>query len=452
MWSRGRLVALGSAVVVALSGACTSLLGDFSSGVGPNDAGGTVDSRTVEASSPRGDAEGEASLDAGGQDSGGCASAVCATAIGANGHHTCVTLSDQTLRCWGSNTYGECGPNADGGPTPVTVPGLGPVRYARAGDTATCALLIDGSVWCWGDNSRGTLGVADAGGLEADGASIAVPVPIQVVDAGTAAVLGVGAYHACIVTTATPAELLCWGSNAFGQAGVPDASTVFTPTVVPTTNVIRVVLGAFETCVQRSDAPLGECFGDNVNGELGLGITGDAGDSGTDKLPHPVPAAVDLGAWGPIATFVHSTGYHMGVVLQSGQVATWGANNDGQLGLGDDSGASQPTPALIPDFDDVTEMSFTQYSSCAARSDGTVWCWGSTAYGQTGSSTNGGPVQYAPAQVPGLSQVANITAGLDHVCALLDGGSVECWGWNTAGELGRSTSAAFDPSPAPVQF
>jgi alpha-tubulin suppressor-like RCC1 family protein len=100
----------------------------------------------------------------------------------------------------------------------------------------------------------------------------------------------------------------------------------------------------------------------------------------------------------------------------------------------------------------VTDLSFPQYASCALRADGTVWCWGSTAYGETGNTTNGGSIQYAPTQVPGLTQVTAIAAGLDHVCALVEGGTVECWGWNVDGELGRATSAAFDPSPAPVQF
>jgi len=457
MWSRGRLSAVASALAVAAwCGACTSILGDFSAGAGASDGGGSLDSTTDSKADSNGlegssqaDSASEASLDAEAKDSG-CASAVCVTQIGANGHHTCVTLSDQTVRCWGSNTYGECGPNADGGQTPVAVPGLGPVRTVRVSDTASCALLLDGSVWCWGDNSHGTLGVRDAGGLEPDGASIPSPLPAQVVAAGTAAELGVGAYHACIVTNTTPTELMCWGENTLGQAGVADASTVFAPTVVPTTNALRVTLAAFDTCFVRSTAPSGECFGDNAYGQLGNGKTPD--DGGIDKLAHPVPSPVDFGAWGPISNFVHSTGYHTGIVLQSGQVALWGANGNGQLGLGQDSGGESNTPTLVPDFDDVTDLSFPQYASCALRADGTVWCWGSTAYGETGNTTNGGSIQYAPTQVPGLTQVTAIAAGLDHVCALVEGGTVECWGWNVDGELGRATSAAFDPSPAPVQF
>lgn len=448
------------AVVVALlwCGACTSILGDFSANKEPAGAdAGAGDATSLEDASGQGHREAgaqDAKLDdvtSDGTEDDACTASVCVTALGANGRHTCATLSDQTLRCWGSNEYGESGPNSDGGPKPVPVTGLGPVLYARAGDTATCALLVDGSVWCWGDNSRGTLGAPDAGALAPDGAGLPFPTPVQVVGPGTAASLGIGAYHACITTTASPAALMCWGFNNFGQAGVPDGSTVTSPTVVPAMDVVRVVLGAFETCVRTSSAE-GECFGYNFYGQLGLGDGDGGADSGTDNHRHPIPSAVDLGSLGPISTFAHSTGNQMGVVLPSGEIATWGEDNEGQLGLLDDSGASRPTPTVVPSFDDVTMLSFTQFGSCALRSDGTVWCWGSTAYGQTGNSANGGSVQYAPEKVKGLSNVTQIATGLDHACALIDGGTVECWGWNAAGQLGRATSAVFDPTPAPVEF
>jgi alpha-tubulin suppressor-like RCC1 family protein len=471
--SIGSKLSVVTGVVIATGAgvACTSLLGDFAIG----QVGADASDLDVNAADARSDGGRESStsadsgvepaddapvdspsdvlpdslFDAGG-DADACASATCVTFITANGHHSCATMSDETVRCWGSNDLGESGPNADGGRTPVTVSGLGPVRYARAGDSSTCALLVDGSVWCWGSDARGILGKPDASRFEPDGAAIAYPAPVQVVGPGTASTLATGAYHACLLTTASPSQVMCWGENGNGQSGIADASLVLAPATLPETDVIRLGLGAFETCLLRSVAPFGECIGENVYGELGRGIVGDA--AGTDSLSHPTPAAVAFGNWGALTDFVHSTGYHMGVVLQSGQIATWGADNLGQLGLANDSGASDPTPALVPSLNQVTQMSFMQYASCALRADGTVWCWGSTAYGETGSNASTGPVQYAPVQIPGLANVTQISAGLDHVCALIAGGSVECWGWNADGELGRATTAAFDPSPMPVEF
>jgi alpha-tubulin suppressor-like RCC1 family protein len=463
-------VLAGAAIAMAAGAACTSILGDFSIHTASGDASDLDMTETsagadgaCESSIPAdsgvdsvadspfdspADALADSVLDAG-ADADACTSAVCVTSITANGHHTCATMSDETLRCWGSNNFGESGPNADGGRTPVAVSGLGPVRYARAGEFFTCALLLDGSVWCWGNDARGSLGKPDASRVAPDGAAIAYPTPVQVVAPGTANALGTGVYHACLITAASPNQVMCWGDNGNGQAGVADASLVLAPATVPVTDVIRLGMGALDTCMQRSVAPFGECIGDNAYGELGRGI---AGDASTDPLPHPTPAAVEFGNWGALSDFVHSTGDHMGVVLQSGQIATWGADNLGQLGLSNDSGASEPTPALVPSLNQVTGMSFMQDASCALRADGSVWCWGSTAYGETGSNASSGPIQYAPIQIPGLANVTQIAAGFDHVCALIAGGGVECWGWNADGELGRATTAAFDPTPMPVEF
>jgi alpha-tubulin suppressor-like RCC1 family protein len=461
------------AVGIATSSAmaCTSLLGDFAikdtasdasdidvtppteagekeTDAGPDAARKSTPKRPDAGSDSRADAAPDALLDAG-SDADACTTANCVSSVTANGHHTCATMWDGTLRCWGSNFFGESGPNGDGTRTPQLVTGIGPVRLARAGIFFTCALLVDGSVWCWGDNARGSLGSADASRFSPDGSVFSSATPVEVVGPGTASTLATGGYHACLTTVATPTQVLCWGDNLNGQAGVVDAAAVPVPVAVPVTNVVRLGLGTLETCIQRSVAPFGECLGDNAYGELGRGL---GGDSSIDSVPHPTPDAVALGNWGALSEFVHSTGYQMAVVLQSGQVATWGADDLGQLGLLDDSGASQPTPMLVPSLNQVTGFTFMQSAACALRADGTVWCWGSTAYGETGTNASSGAVQYAPVQIPGLTGVTQITAGYNHVCAVLAGGGVDCWGWNADGELGRPTSAAFDPTPMPVQF
>jgi alpha-tubulin suppressor-like RCC1 family protein len=48
-----------------------------------------------------------------------------------------------------------------------------------------------------------------------------------------------------------------------------------------------------------------------------------------------------------------------------------------------------------------------------------------------------------PVRVTGLTGVTAITAGYEHTCALLSGGTVDCWGWNDHGQLGDETSTYF---------
>jgi alpha-tubulin suppressor-like RCC1 family protein len=438
MGGRARRHGAALALLALLVGACTSILGDFSSGRGP--------AQSSEGS--QGDAAEGSSGDDAGDGSVTCDGAVCASQVAANGNHTCAVLADGSVYCWGDDTSGAGGPNATTGTQPALVSGIGPAQSVRAGFTFTCALLVDESVWCWGDTEFGMLGFE--GGVASDGGSVLSPAPVQVLQPGAAAQIAAGGYHACakLVT----GGVTCWGKDGFGQAGVAKTPQVDTPTALSLSDVNTVSAGSFDTCFQRSSAPHGECMGENVYGELGLGDAGDGGNA-TDDLSHPVPSAVDVDpAWGGVLDFAHSAGFHMGIVLQSGEIAMWGANSFGQLGVLDDSGTPQTTPALVPAFGGVVQLSLTQYATCARRVDGTVWCWGSTLYGQTGSSANLGPVQVTPAQVPGVTDATLLAAGFNHVCALLGNGSIDCWGWNASGQLGRATASPFDPVPAPVQF
>ncbi len=78
--------------------------------------------------------------------------------------------------------------------------------------------------------------------------------------------------------------------------------------------------------------------------------------------------------------------------------------------------------------------------------DGTVWCWGSNAYGQLGSGE--GPARAAPRRVEGLSGIVAVAAGENHTLALREDGAVFAWGRNNNGQLGNNTLV---PASLPVQ-
>ncbi len=88
---------------------------------------------------------------------------------------------------------------------------------------------------------------------------------------------------------------------------------------------------------------------------------------------------------------------------------------------------------------DVTLTGGNQHT-CAITSGQGVACWGSNVDGQLGDS-RATPVHFTPFVIPALTGVRALTAGRDHTCALLNGGSVKCWGINSNGELGDGTKA-----------
>lgn len=68
--------------------------------------------------------------------------------------------------------------------------------------------------------------------------------------------------------------------------------------------------------------------------------------------------------------------------------------------------------------------------------------------GEAGQANQGKDVDLpAPVALPGKAKA--VTCGRDHSCALLDGGSVYCWGDGTDGQLGNGKKVASD-APVPV--
>src|SRR5262249_32790744 len=76
---------------------------------------------------------------------------------------------------------------------------------------------------------------------------------------------------------------------------------------------------------------------------------------------------------------------------------------------------------------------------CVVKSDGTVWCWGDNTYGQLGDTTTNN--HSSPVQVPTaiLPNAVEVTAGENHTCARRSNGTLWCWGRNANGQLGDNT-------------
>ncbi len=161
----------------------------------------------------------------------------------------------------------------------------------------------------------------------------------------------------------------------------------------------------------------------------------------------PAAAAVDVSAAG--ITVV--SGFHHSCVLKSDKtVACWGHNQRGQVGSNSDN-ATIPdadrfsaSPVAVPGLIDVASVTSGDTHTCALKIDGTVWCWGEGADGELGKDplTLGGSdeARYRPAaqQVSGLPAIVAISAGSFHTCALSAANEVWCWGLNSSFQLGTA--------------
>ena len=197
--------------------------------------------------------------------------------------------------------------------------------------------------------------------------------------------------------------------------------------------VLDVSAGLANTCAVRTDNTV-SCWGSNVWGELGNGTTN--ADVGSNV---PVPVS-NLST----ATAVSVGDGHVCALLNTGKdggpVQCWGYNNHGQLGNG--TTADSSIPVAVTGITTAMAVSAGSQYSCALLKDGSVQCWGDNSVGQLGDGLT--LESHSPVTVFGLTTAAAVSAGGGSACALVDvgvnGGTVQCWGVNDAGQLGNGVA------------
>lgn len=161
----------------------------------------------------------------------------------------------------------------------------------------------------------------------------------------------------------------------------------------------------------------------------------------------PLPLLLALAALLALAPAAHAA-------VAPSTIASWGANEDGQLGAGthdpdgfpDDTDADLLAPATVPGIWSVVALAAGDSHTLALRADGGVWAWGFNGSGQLGDGTT--TDRDEPAPVPGLADATQVAAGETVSVALRADGSVWTWGGNANGELGRGTVGVADGTPA----
>jgi alpha-tubulin suppressor-like RCC1 family protein len=234
------------------------------------------------------------------------------------------------------------------------------------------------------------------------------------------------------------------------DASFPDAATVPDAGIVdsgPPAVAVKIAAGQAHTCALLQDGRI-KCWGENVYGEIGNpDASQPLNDSGTSPY---VPIPTDVIGLGGVATDMAAGNAYACAVVQ-GAVLCWGHNSSGELGNGNMIDQSLPTPVLgIVANASAAVTSASSTHTCAVLDGGSVWCWGDNANGQLGGTTVGGNSS-VPQPVVGLdSGVAAIALGEEHTCAVSAGG-VWCWGQNVYGQLGDGTTIGPRSNPNPVK-
>ena len=348
------------------------------------------------------------------------------TSIASGSFHTCAVVSGGAVHCWGYNSSGQLGNNSvtsTGAGNPVTVSGLSGVAALAGGGYHTCA-VVAGAEKCWGYDVFGALGIGSTTDSH-------VPVTVSGLGSGVTAITA-GLYHSCAqVTSGGTSQTHCWGNNIDGELGLGDLLFRSIPVAVSGISSGATALATSSIAV-HSCAIVGgaaRCWGNNVNGALGNGTTNDSS----------VPVSVTGLNSG--VTAIADGGYHTCAVV-SGKAMCWGLNSSGQLGNSSTTDSTTPVTAI---GSGVTAIGAGYAHSCAIVGGG-VKCWGNNASGELGDGTT--VPRQTPVSVQGLSGTAiAISVGVAHTCVVITGGTIQCWGYNSNGQLGNATNVATTTNP-----
>ena len=332
-----------------------------------------------------------------------------------------------------------------------------------AGAHHTCATLAALTLRCWGFSGDGQLGYGDRNTIGDDERPGSV-APVNLGPGSAVAAVAAGGYHTCALLA--DGRLRCWGYGFDGQLGYGDRNSIGddeAPGSVgpvdlgPGRTTKAISAGDFHTCAVLDDGSV-RCWGLGAEGQLGYGNTDRIGDNEPLRLVGPV----DLGP-GRTATAITAGGAHTCALLDDGRVRCWGNGGNGRLGsggagnVGDDPGETPGSvePVNLGAGRTAKAISAGDFHTCAVLDDGTVRCWGYGGDGELGYGNRNwigddeAPGSVGPVDLGSGRTAVAITAGGAHTCALLDDASVRCWGFGRYGRLGYGNTRTVGDDEAP---
>lgn len=166
----------------------------------------------------------------------------------------------------------------------------------------------------------------------------------------------------------------------------------------------------------------------------GHGDGSDGGSSSTGEScgDHPCPCTTS------VATGVS----HTCAARTDGTVMCWGADNLGQLGQGPGAGPiPEPQLLVIPGGDAIDVVRATNNGVCGRGAGDAVWCWGDNNNGEITTPARSPGSAVAPTALPFDGPIGALGQSASHTCVGdLMGPAVHCLGNNTYSELGGSGS------------
>lgn len=285
--------------------------------------------------------------------------------------------------------------------------------FGSAGNEVLYTTVND-EIFVLGTNCSGCLGVGDI-------QSTIEPRRLDSLTGKKIASLSYGSGPHIVLAT-TDGEVFTWGHNAYSQLGNGTTNHGLVPCHISTNlsnkQVIEVACGSYHSLVLTSD---GEVFawGYNNSGQVGSGSTAN----------QPIPRRVTGCLQNKVVMNIACGQMCSMAVVDTGEVYVWGYNGNGQLGLG--SSGNQPTPCRVAALQGirVQRVACGYAHTLVLTDEGQIYAWGANSYGQLGTGNKSNQSYPTPVVVE-KDRIIEIAAchSAHTSAAKTQGGHVYMWG------------------------
>ena len=281
------------------------------------------------------------------------------------------------------------------------IPGLYDIKYISTGPENSWAINDNKYVYSWGNNKQGQLGLGDM---------INRFSPILIPGLDNIIQISASAFRSFALNTKGRVYI-------FGRFGDEGSNPTLIPELI---NIIQISTGKLHTLALTKNGEI-YAFGNNDYGQLGLG----------HNIIQIMSILVTEAPNNIIQTAIGSN--HSLCLTNDGHIYSFGKNENGQLGLGDNNDKNIPT--LIPNINDIIQISARGDSSLALSNTGKIYAFGLNNYGQLGlKSSNRINIPTLVQEAP--NNIIQISIGIYHSLILRVDGKIYAFGLNNLGQLG----------------
>ena len=332
-----------------------------------------------------------------------------------------LAIRDGELYAWGVNGSGQLG-------TGDTSARTTPTRIGSATDWSAVAAAVDhslgirggetgeGTLYAWGLNAGGRTGL----GTVADETT----TPTQIGTATDWTRIVAGPSYSIGVRSGTDTSggtdqggTYAWGTSEAGCLGLGATKTATTPTKVSDLQFDVIGAGSDHVIARTSEGKL-YAWGANASGQLGDGTTD----------PSTTPKLISAEGGHDYLVVAAGSGFSLairtpGVGDPTPQLWAWGSNDDGRTALGMTTGTT-PSPTRVGSADDYQEIACGRAHALATRvgeAGRELYAWGANDSGQLGLGDV--TARNAPTRVGGTSTgytLLTIGQGADWSIAIRD--------------------------------